>query len=157
MGLVVASKRRGPANVGRRLIEAPRQVRTPEREKGSILVGRLVEASGQLKIFSVVRAARLHLRRGWSSQLNGKMSSVVRLVEAFRLLMISSVVRAAKLHMRKWRSSQLNGWELLLLLLKRGSRLDGWELLLLLLKRGSRLDGWELLLLLIVHFVVPAT
>ena len=117
MGLVVVSKRRGPANVGRRLIEAPRQVRTSERKKGSMLVGRLVEASKLLKIFSEVRAARLHLRRGRSSQLDGKMSSVVRLVEASMLLMISSVVRAAKLHMRKWRSSQLNGWELLLLLI----------------------------------------
>ena len=66
-----------------------------------MLVGRLVEASGLLKNSSVVRAARLHLRRGRSSQLNGKMSSVLRLVEAYRLLMISSVVRAAKLHMRK--------------------------------------------------------
>ena len=89
--------------MGKRLIEAPRQVRTSERwvmdtsgrEKGSMLVGRLVEASGLLKISSVVRAAKLHMRRG--------------------------------------RSSQLNGWELLLLLLKRGSRLDGWELLLLLI------------------------
>ena len=103
VGLVVASKRRKLANVRRRLIEAPRQVRTSERwvmdtsgrEKGSMLVGRLVEASGLLKN--------------------------------------SSVVRAARLHMRKWLSSQLNGWELLLLLLKRGSRLDGWELLLLLI------------------------
>ena len=141
MGLVVASKRRGPANVGRRLIEAPRQVRTCEREKGSMMIGRLVEASGLLKIFSVVRAARLHLRRGRSSQMNGKMSSVVRLVEVSRLLMIFSVVRAASLPMRRWRSSQLS-W---------------WELLLLLLNRSSLLDGWELLLLLIVHFVVPAT
>ena len=140
--------------MGRRLIEDPRQVRTserwvmdtPGREKGSMLVGRLVEASGLLKNSSVVRAARLHLRRGRSSQLSGKISSVVKLVEAFRLLKISSVVRlveasrllkissvvrAANLHMRRGRSSQLNGWELLLLLLKRGSRLDGWELLLL--------------------------
>ena len=78
-GLVVASKRRRPASVGRWLIEAPRQVRTSERwvmdisgrEKGSVLVGRLVEASGLLKMSSVVRAARLHLRRGRSSQLNG--------------------------------------------------------------------------------------
>ena len=102
---------------------------------------RLVEVSRLLMIFSVVRAAKLHMKKWRSSQMNGKMSSVVRLVEASRLLMISSVVRAAKLHMRKWWSSQLNGWELLLLLLK----------------RGSLLDGWELLLLLIVHFVVPAT
>ena len=103
VGLVVASKRREPASVEKRLIEAPGLVRTSERwvvdtsgrEKGSMLVGRLVEASGLLKMSSVVRAARLHLRRG--------------------------------------RPSQLNGWELLLLLLlKRGSRLDGWELLLLL-------------------------
>ena len=79
MGLVVASKRRGPATVGRRLIEAPRQVRTSEREKGSMLVGRLVEASGLLKIFFVVRAAKLRMRKWRSSQLNGKMSSVVRL------------------------------------------------------------------------------
>ena len=126
--LVEASKRREPASVGRRLIEAPRQVRTSERwvmdtsgrEKGSLLVGRLVEASGLLK-----------------------MASGVRLVEASRLLKMSSVVRAARLHLRRERSSQLNGWELLLLLL---------------LKRGSWLDGWELLLLLlIVHDVVPAT
>ena len=103
--------------MGRRLIEAPRQVRTSERENGSMLVRRLVEASGLLNISSVVRAARLHLRRGRSSQLNGKMSSVVRLVEASRLLKMSSVVRAAKLHMRRGRSSQLNGWELLLLLI----------------------------------------
>ena len=102
---------------------------------------RLVKASRLLKMSSVVRAARLHLRRGRSSQLNGKMSSVVRLVESSGLLKMSSVVRAARLHLRRGWSSQLNGWELLLLLL---------------LKRGSRLDGWELLLLLIVH-VVPAT
>ena len=142
VGLVVVSKRRGAASVGRRLIEAPGLVRTSERwvvdtsgrEKGSMLMGRLMEASGLLK-----------------------MSSVMRLVEASGMLKMSSVVRAARLHLRRGRSSQLNGWELLLLLLKRGSRLDGWELLLLLLKRGSRLDGWELLLLLVVHVVVPAT
>ena len=147
--LVVASKRREPASVGRRLIKAPRQVRTSERwvmdtsgrEKGSMLVGRLVEVSGLLKISSVVRAARLNMRRGRSSQLNGKMSSVVRVVEASRLLKMFSLVRAARLQLRMRRSSQL----------------IGWELLLLLLKRGSRLDGWELLLLLIVHAVVPAT
>ena len=104
-GLVVASKRRRPANVGRRLVEAPRQVRL-------------------LNIFSVVRAAKLHMRQWRSPQLNWKMPSVVRLVEASRLLMIFSVVKAAKLRMRKWRSSPINGWELLLLL-KRGSRLDG--------------------------------
>ena len=126
--------------MGRWLIEAPRQVRTSEREKGSMLMGRLVEASGLSKISPVVRAAKLHMKKWRSSQLNGKMSSVVRLVEASRLLMIFSVVRAASLPMRKWRSSQLSWWELLLLL-----------------KRGSLLDGWELLLLLIVHFVVPAT
>ena len=51
-GLVVASKRRRPANVGRWLIEAPMQVRTSKREEGSMLIGRLVEASGLLKIFS---------------------------------------------------------------------------------------------------------
>ena len=85
-------QKEGPANVGRRLIEAPRQVRTSEREKGSMLVGRLVEASGLLK-----------------------MSSVVRLVEASGMLKMSSVVRAARLHLRRGRSSQLNGWELLLL------------------------------------------
>ena len=90
----MASKRRKPANVGRWLIEA----------------------SGLLKIFSVVRAAKLRIRKWRSSQLNGKMSSVVRLVEAFRLLMIFSVVRVYKLRMRKWRSCPLNGWELLLLL-----------------------------------------
>ena len=140
MGLVVAQKRRGPASVGRRLMEALRLVRTSERwvmdtsgrKKGSTLVGRLVEASGLLKNSSVVRAARLHLRRGRPSQFNGKISSVaklveasrllrissvVKLVEASRLLKISSVVRAAKLHMRRGRSSQLNGWELLLLLI----------------------------------------
>ena len=50
MGLVVASKRRGPANVWRWLIEAPRQVRTSGREEGSMLIGRLVESSGLLKI-----------------------------------------------------------------------------------------------------------
>ena len=44
-----------------------------------MLVGRLVETSRLLKMSSVVRAARLHLRRGRSSQLNGKMSSVGRL------------------------------------------------------------------------------
>ena len=55
MGLVGTYKRRGPANVGRWLIEAPRHVRTSEREEGSMLIGRLVEASGLLKIFSVVR------------------------------------------------------------------------------------------------------
>ena len=36
-----------------------------------MLVGRLVEAPGLLKMSSVVRAARLHLRRGRSSRLNG--------------------------------------------------------------------------------------
>ena len=112
VGLVMASKRREPASVEKRLIEAPGQVRTSERwvvdtsgrEKGSMLVGRLVEASGLLK-----------------------MSSVVRLVEASGMLKISFVVRAASLHLRRGRSSELNGWELLLLLLllKRGSRLDG--------------------------------
>ena len=99
-GLVVASKRRRPANVGRWLIEAPRQVRTSKREE-AMLIGRLVEASGLLKIFSVVRAAKLHMKKWRSSQLNWKMSSVVRLVEASRLLMIFSVVRAAKLHLRR--------------------------------------------------------
>ena len=102
IGLVVASKRTGPASVGRRLMEAFRQVRTSERwvmdtsgrEKGSMLVGRLVEASRLLK-----------------------MSSVVRLVEASGMLKMSSVVRAARLHLRRGRSSQLNGWELLLLLI----------------------------------------
>ena len=145
--------------MGRRLInEAPVLVKTSERwvldtserEKGSMLVGRLVEASGLLKMSSVV----------WLVEASGmlKMSSVVRLVEASGMLKIpfvvrlveasgmlkmSFVVRAARLHLRRGRSSQLNGWELLLLLL--------------LLKRGSRLDGWELLLLLVVHVVVPAT
>ena len=94
-----------------------------------------------MKIFSVVRAAKLHMRRGRSSRMNEKVSSVVRLVEVSRLLMIFSVVRAASLPKRRWRSSQLNVWELLLLRLN----------------RGSLLDRWELLLLLIVHFVVPAT
>ena len=100
MALLVASKRRGPANVRRWLIEAPRQVRTSEREKGSMLMGRLVEVSRLLMIFSVVRAAKLHMRKWRSPQLNWKMSSVVRLVEASRLLMVFSVVRTAKLHMR---------------------------------------------------------
>ena len=86
MGLVVASKRRGPANVGRRLIEAPRQMRTSEREKTSMLVGRLVEASGLLKVSSVVRTARLHLRRG-SSRLDGW--------ELLLLLVVHVVVPAA--------------------------------------------------------------
>ena len=62
VGLVVVSKRRGPASVGRRMIEAPGLVRTSERwvvdtsgrEKASIM----------LKVSSLVRAARLHLRRG---------------------------------------------------------------------------------------------
>ena len=79
VGLVVASKRREPASVEQRLIEAPGLVRTSERwvmdtsgrEKGSMLVGRLVEASRLLKMSSVVRAARLHLGRGRSSRLNG--------------------------------------------------------------------------------------
>ena len=83
-------------------MKPPRQVRTSEKwvmdtsgkEKGSMLVGKLVEASGLLK-----------------------MSSVVRLVEASRLLKMSSVVRAARLHLRRGRSSQLNGWDLLLLLI----------------------------------------
>ena len=70
---------------------------------------RLVEASRLLMISSVVRAAKLQMRKWRSSQLDGKKSSVMRLVEASRLLMIFSVVRAAKLPMRKWRSSQLNG------------------------------------------------
>ena len=60
-----------------------------------MLVGRLLEASGLLKVSSVVRAARLHLRRGRSSRLNG-------LVLLLLLL-------------RMW-SSRLDGWELLLLL-----------------------------------------
>ena len=80
-------------------------------------MGRLVEASGLLKIFPVVRAAKLRMRKWRSPQLNWKMSSVVRLVEVSRMLMIFSVVRAAKLRMRKWRSSPINGWELLLLLI----------------------------------------
>ena len=50
----MASKRREPASVKKRLIEAPGLVRTSERwvvdpsgrEKASMLVGRLVEASG---------------------------------------------------------------------------------------------------------------
>ena len=50
MGLVVASKKSGAASVGRWLIEAPRQVRNSEREKGSMMIGRMVEASGLLKI-----------------------------------------------------------------------------------------------------------
>ena len=140
--LVVASKRREPASVGRRLIEAPGLLRTYERwvmdtsgrEKGSMLVGRLVKASGLLKMSSVVRLVEA------SGML--KMSFVVRLVEASGMLKMSSVVRAASLHLRRGRSFQLNGWELLLLLL---------------LKSGSRLDGRELLLLLVVHVVVPAT
>ena len=107
---------------------------TSGREKGSMLVGRLVETSGLLKMSSVVGLVEA------SGML--KMSSVVRLVEASGMLKMSSVVRAARLHLRRGRSSQLNGWELLLLSL---------------LKRSSRLDGWELLLLLVVHVVVPAT
>ena len=95
MGLVVASKRRGPANVGRRLIEAPSQVRTSEREKGSMLVGRLVGSSGLLKMSSVVRAAKLHMRKWRSSQLNG-----------WELLLLLLK-----------RGSLLDGWELLLLLI----------------------------------------
>ena len=74
-GLVVASKRRRPADVGRRLVEAPRQVRL-------------------LNIFSVVRAAKLHMRQWRSSQLNWW--------ELLLLLMK--------------RGSLLDGWELLLLL-----------------------------------------
>ena len=109
MGLVVASKRKRPANMGRWLIEAPRQVRTSNREEGSMLIGRLVEASGLLKIFSLVRAAKLHMRGGRSSRMNGKMSSMVRLAEVSRLLVIFSVVRAASLPMRRGRSSQMNG------------------------------------------------
>ena len=78
-----------------RLIEAPGLVRTSERwvvdtsgrEKGSMLVWRLVEASGLLKMSSVVRAARLHLRRGRSSQLNGW--------ELLLLLFVHVVVPAA--------------------------------------------------------------
>ena len=74
VGLVVASTMRGPASVGRRLIEAPGLVRTSERwvvdpsgrEKASMLIRRLVEASGLLKVSSLVRAVRLHLRRGSS-------------------------------------------------------------------------------------------
>ena len=58
-------------------------------------VVRLVEASGMLKMSFVVRAARLHLRRGRSSQLNGW--------ELLLLLLLK-------------RSSRLDGWELLLLL-----------------------------------------
>ena len=79
VGLVVASKRRELASVEKGLIEALGQVRkcerwvmdTSGRKKGSMLVGRLVEASGLLKMSSAVRAARLHLRRGRSSRLNG--------------------------------------------------------------------------------------
>ena len=86
MGLVGASERRGPASVGRRLIEAPGPVRTserwlvetPGRMKATILVGRLVEASGLLKMSSVGR----------------------RLVEAPGLLKMSSVGRAVGLHLR---------------------------------------------------------
>ena len=74
-------------------------------------VVRLVEASRLLKISSVVRAAKLHMRRGRSSQLNG-----------WELLLLLLK-----------RGSRLDGWEVLLLLLKRGSRLDGWEVLLLLI------------------------
>ena len=67
VGLVVASKRRGPASVGRRLIEALGVVRTSERwvvdtsgrEMASMLVGSMVEASGLLKVSSLVRATRL--------------------------------------------------------------------------------------------------
>ena len=55
VGLVVASKRRGPDSVGRRLGEAPGMVRTSERwvvdtsgrDKASMLVGRLMETSGK--------------------------------------------------------------------------------------------------------------
>ena len=68
---------------------------TSGREKGSMLVGRLVEASGLLKMSSVVRAARLHLRRGRSSQLNGWVLLLLLLLK---------------------RGSRLDGWELLLLL-----------------------------------------
>ena len=94
VGLVVASTMRGPASVGRRLIEAPGLVRTSERwvvdpsgrEKASMLIRRLVEASGLLKVSSVVRAARLHLRRG-SSRLDGW--------ELLLLLVVHVVVPAA--------------------------------------------------------------
>ena len=58
-------------------------------------VMRLVEASGVLKMSSVVRAARLHLTKGRSSQLNGW--------ELLLLLLLK-------------RGSRLDGWELLLLL-----------------------------------------
>ena len=63
--------------MGRQLIEVPGLVgtserwvvATSERDKASMLVGRLVEASGLLKVSSMMRAARLHLRRE-SSRLN---------------------------------------------------------------------------------------
>ena len=67
---------------------------TSGREKGSMLVGRLVEASGLLKMSSVVRAARLHLRKGRSSRLNGWEAAAVVVEEGL----------------------PVGGWELLLLL-----------------------------------------
>ena len=59
-----------------------------------MLVGRLMEASGLLKMSSLVRAARLHLRRG-SSKLDGLVLLLLFLLK---------------------RGSRLDGWELLLLL-----------------------------------------
>ena len=65
--------------MGRRLVEVPELVRTSERwvvdisgrEKSSVLVGRLVESSGLLKVSSMMKAARLHLG---ASRLNrGKL------------------------------------------------------------------------------------
>ena len=69
---------------------------TSGRKKVSMLVGRLVEASGLLTVSFVVRAARLHLRRG-SSKLDGLV-----------LLLLLLLLRRG--------SSRLDGWELLLLL-----------------------------------------
>ena len=77
---------------------------TSEREKAFMLVGRLVEVSGLLKVSSVVRATRLHLSKGRSNGL---------------VLVLLLLLRRG--------SSRLDGWELLLLLLLRTfSRLDGW-------------------------------
>ena len=66
-----------------------------EREEGSMLLGRLVEASGLLKIFSVVRAASLPMRRWRSSELSWW---------ELLLLLLN-------------RGSLLDRWELLLLLI----------------------------------------
>ena len=70
-----------------------------------------MEASGLLKMSSMLRAARLHLRKGRSSRLNGLVLLLLLLLRRM--------------------SSRLDRLVLLLLLLLRrmSSRLDGWELL----------------------------